>query len=89
MRIAARVTRYLHLSMDGPAAHESLAQYVVQLRRYGTDPDPLERHRIPFSMIGADSLTHSLHQSLHLMLSAQRLILSRRGDLASYLAADA
>jgi len=72
-----------------PAAHESAAQTVVQVRRYRTDPDPLERHRVPFPGIGADPLTHSLHQSLHLMLSAQRLIFSRRGYLASYLAANA
>ena len=72
-----------------PAAQESLAQTVVQIRRYGPDSDPLERHGVPFPMIGADSLTHSLHQSLHLMLSAQRLIFSRREYFALYFAADA
>jgi hypothetical protein len=72
-----------------PAAHESLPQTVVQVRRYRTDPDPLERHRVPFPGIGADPLPHSLHQSLHLMLPAQHLIFGRRGYLAAYLAANA
>jgi len=72
-----------------PAAQESVPQTVVQVRRDRTDSEPLERHRVPFLMIGADSLTHSLHQSLHLMLAAQRLIFGRRGNLALNLAANA
>ena len=72
-----------------PAAYESVPQTVVQVRRYRTDPDPLERHPFPFTGIGADPLSHSLHQSLHLMFSAQSLVFSRRGYLASYLAANA
>src|SRR5216684_891648 len=45
-----------------PATHEPALQTLVYRRRYRTDPDPLEHHRIPVPIIHVTSLPHSLHQ---------------------------
>jgi len=72
-----------------PAAHKPFSETLVQVRRHGTDPSPLQRHCVPFPVITAGSLTHALRQSLHLMLAAQHFIFSRRAGLGLNLAANA
>src|ERR1700736_3318050 len=65
-----------------PATHEPALQTFLYLRRNCTDPNPLDRHCIPISIIDMTSLPHSLHQSLHLIFPAECLVLSWRGRLA-------
>src|ERR1700690_8032 len=72
-----------------PAAHEPLAQIFVHIGRDGADANPPQRHRVPVPHIAADSLTHGLRQSLHLMPAAQSFIFGRRGGVALNLAPDA
>src|SRR5260370_1441839 len=69
--------------------HEPALQTLVYRWRYCADPDPLAHHRIPVSIIRMTSLPHSLHQSLHLILTAECLVLGWRGHLAVDFAANA